>query len=427
MPIYADKETTGYMPRREILAGITTFLTMAYIIFVHPEIMSAAGMNKDALIAVTCICSALASILAGLIAKSPIAMAPGMGMNAYFTYSIVLAEGVNWQTALGIVFIAGVAFLLLTAVGLRQMLVDAIPKSIVYAISVGLGLFLTFMGLVSIGIIVRSEATLVTAGSLEPTVIIGLISLVVMILVEKFKVPGALIFGILAGTILALIFGYVELPSRIVTLEIDISPTAFKLDLAAALKWGLAGSIFSLMFIDMFDSIGTVVACSYKAGLVDKEGNIKRLNRMLGVDALSTVFGSLLGTSPVTAYVESAAGIEQGGKTGLTSITTGLLFLLGLIFIPIIAIVPAYATGPALVMVGLFMLKEVTRIDFTNLDEAFPAFIIIVMIALSYSISTGLAFGFISYTLLKTVSWKLKEIKPAMWVIFVLSVLFLAV
>lgn len=413
--------------RTEVLAGATTFLTMAYIMFVHPDIMSITGMDKEALIAVTCIAAGIASIATGLISNTPIAMAPGMGMNAYFAYSIVLGEKVAWPTALGIVFLAGVLFFLLTLIGLRQRLVEAIPRSLIYAISVGIGLFITFMGLTKVGVVVDNPATLVSAGEMSPTVLIGLAGLLTMIILEYLNIRGSLLLGILLATVLALVFGYTELPSKWVTLDINITPTFLKLDILGALKGSLFGSIFALMFIDMFDSIGTVVACAYKADIVDEKGQIKKIDQLLGIDAAATVMGSLLGTSPVTAYIESGAGIEQGGRTGKTSIVTGVLFLLSVIFIPIIGIVPGFATGPALIMVGMYMMREVTKIDFSRLDEAFPSFIIVVMIALSYSISIGLAFGFISFALLKLVAGKYREIRPAMWVIFALSVLFFVV
>jgi len=413
--------------RTEVLAGATTFLTMAYIMFVHPDILSVTGMDKEALIAVTCIAAGIASIATGLISKTPIAMAPGMGLNAYFAYSIVLGEKVDWPTALGIVFLAGVLFFILTLVGLRQRLVAAIPRSMIYAISVGIGLFITFMGLTKIGLIVDNPATLVGSGAMTPTVLIGLAGLLTMIVLEYLEVRGSLLLGILLATVLALIFGYSEFPQKWITFDIDITPTLFKLDILGALKGSLIGSIFALMFIDMFDSIGTVVVCAHKAGIVDKDGHILKIDRLLGIDAAATVMGSFLGTSPVTAYIESGAGIEQGGRTGKTAIVCGALFLLSIFFIPVIGIVPGFATGPALIMVGLFMMREVTKIDFKRMDEAFPSFIIVVMIALSYSISTGLAFGFISFTLLKLVARKQSEVRPAMWVIFVLSVLFLVV
>jgi len=408
----------------EFVAGLTTFLTMAYIIFVNPAILGPTGMDKEALIAVTCIVTAAATIITGILANAPIAMAPGIGLNNFFAYLVVSGK-MNWQTALGAVFVSGVLFLLLTLSGLRKKIVEAIPTSLVAAIAVGIGLFITFIGLRNLGVIVQNEITLVSSGPLTVTILIGLVGLLVMLYLEMKKVKGALLAGIIASTILAALFKKIQLPHQFISSHLDISAIAFKLDILSALKWGFFGSIFTLTFIDMFDSVGTLVACCHQANMVDENNKIKGLERLLSIDAVATVMGAVLGTSTVTAYVESAAGIEQGGRTGLTSIVTGALFLLALLFVPIVAIVPLYATAPALIMVGLFMMKEVKRIDFTNLEEAFPAFIIVVMIALSYSISTGLAFGFISFVLIKTVSGKARQIRPTMWIVAIISTLFL--
>ena len=408
----------------ELVAGLTTFLTMAYIIAVNPAILGVTGMDKEALIAVTCIMSGVATLAVGLFANAPIAMAPGLGINSIFAY-LVVSEKMDWPTALGVVFIAGCFFLILTGLGLRRRIVEAIPTSLISAIGVGIGLFITFIGLQNLGLIVNNEATLVGAGPLNPNVLIGIIGLLVMVYLETKKIPGSLLAGIVIATIVALIFKRIDLPGQYVSSSLDISPIAFKLNIIGALKWGFFGSIFTFMFIDMFDSIGTLVACCHKAGMADKQGRIKGLDKLLGIDAVATMTGAILGTSPTTAYAESAAGIEQGGRTGFTSMVTGILFLLALLFVPIVEVVPKYATAPALIMVGLFMTREVKRIDFMNMEEAFPSFIIMVMIALSYSISTGLAFGFVSFTLIKTVLGKAGEIKPAMWVIAILSVLFL--
>ncbi len=408
----------------EFVAGLTTFLTMAYIIFVNPAILSPTGMNKEALIAVTCIVTAGATIITGIVANAPIAMAPGIGLNNFFAYLVVSGK-MNWQTALGAVFISGVLFLILTLSGLRKKIVEAIPTSLVAAIAVGIGLFITFIGLRNLGVIVQNDVTLVSSGPLTVTILIGLAGLLVMLYLEMKKVKGALLAGIIASTILAAAFKKIQLPHEIISSHVDITAIAFKLDIISALKWGFFGSIFTLTFIDMFDSVGTLVACCHQANMVDENNKIKGLDRLLSIDAVATVMGAVLGTSTVTSYVESAAGIEQGGRTGLTSIVTGALFLLALLFVPIVAIVPLYATAPALIMVGLFMMKEVKRIDFTNLEEAFPAFIIVVMIALSYSISTGLAFGFISFVLIKTVSAKARQIRPTMWIVAIISTLFL--
>ena len=411
--------------RVEIVAGLTTFLTMAYVIFVNPAVLSATGMDKTALIAVTCIVSAAATIVTGIFANAPIAMAPGMGLNAFFAYTLVLGGKVNWQTALGVVFLSGLFFLLLTLLGLRKKLVEAIPVSLISAISVGIGLFITFIGLVNLGVVVKSEATLVSAGKLTPKVLIGLCGLLVIVALEMKKIKGSLLIGIMLSTVLAMLSGYVPRPTGWVSLNLDIKAVAFQLDIASALKWSLFGSIFSLMFMNMFDGIGTLVACCHQANMVDEQNKIKGLDRLLAIDALAAMFGAVLGTSTTTAYIESAAGIEQGGRSGLTAVVTGVLLLLALVFAPIVGIVPEYATAPALVMVGLFMIREVKNINFTNMEEAFPSFIIMVMIALSYSISTGLAFGFVSFVITKTVSGRARDVRPVMWIIAVLSLMFL--
>jgi AGZA family xanthine/uracil permease-like MFS transporter len=412
--------------RTELLAGLTTFLTMAYIIAVNPAILSVTGMDKEALIVATCIMSGAATLAVGLFANAPIAMAPGLGLNSIFAY-LVVSEKMDWPTALGVVFLAGCFFLILTGLGLRRRIVEAIPTSLISAIGVGIGLFITFIGLQDLGLIVDNEATLVGAGPMNPNVLIGILGLLVMVYLEIKKVPGSLLAGIVIATIAALIFRRIDLPEQYVSSNIDISPIAFKLNIIGALKWGFFGSIFTFMFIDMFDSIGTLVACCHKAQMADEKGRIRGLDKLLAIDAVATMAGAFLGTSPTTAFAESASGIEQGGRTGFTSLVVGVLFLLALLFVPIVEVMPKYATSPALIMVGLFMAREVKRIDFANMEEAFPSFIIMVMIALSYSISTGLAFGFVSFTLIKTVLGKAKEIKPAMWVIAALSILFLSI
>lgn len=410
--------------KTEVVAGITTFLTMAYIIFVNPAILKEAGMNQQALIIVTCLASAVMTAAMGLIGKVPIAMAPGMGLNAFLAYSLVKAEQITWQTALGVVFLSGLLGVVLTLVGLRKRLVEAIPVSLITAISVGIGLFITFIGLVNMGVIVKNEATLVSAGPITGTVAIGLAGLLIMAFLEIRRIKGSLLIGIVFSTLLALAFGYVQKPASLVSFNFDIRPVALQLDILGALKWSLFGSVFTLMFMDMFDGIGTLVACCHEAGMVDAQGKIRSLGRLLTLDASASMVGALFGTSSVTAYIESAAGIEQGGRTGLTALVTAACFILALLFVPVVGIVPGYATAPALVMVGLFMMREVKRIDFANMEEALPAFIILVMIALSYSISTGLAFGFISFVLIKLVAGKVKEVKPTMWVIALLSLCF---
>jgi AGZA family xanthine/uracil permease-like MFS transporter len=410
--------------KTEIIAGLTTFLTMAYIITVNPDILATTGMDKAALIAVTCLVTAVASIATGLLANAPIAMAPGMGLNAFFAYTLVLTKQVSWQTALGAVFLSGLFFLLLTLAGLRTKIVEAIPRPLVAAISVGIGLFITFIGLQKLGLVTASEATMVTAAPLNIKILIGLAGLIVMIILEMKHVPGALLLGVAFSTILAALFGQIDLPDKLVEFDLNISAVAFMLNIKEALGWAMFSSIFTLAFIDMFDSIGTLLAVAPHAGLVDEKGNIDKLDRLLVIDAAATMFGAVCGTSTTTSYIESAAGIEQGGRTGLTSVVTGLPFLLSIIFVPVIGIIPGYATAPALIMVGLFMMKQISTIDFSNLEYGLPAFIVIVMIALCYSISTGLAFGFIAYTLIQILAGNFFKIKSAMWIITFLSVLY---
>jgi AGZA family xanthine/uracil permease-like MFS transporter len=423
---YFELKARGTNVKTEIVAGVTTFLTMAYIIFVNPDMLSKTGMDKNALVAVVCLVSAIATIVTGVFGRAPIAMAPGMGLNAFFTYTLVLSNKMSWETALGAVFVSGVLFLLLTLIGLRKKLVEAIPAGIVAAIAVGIGLYITFIGLVDLRVIVHNEATIVGAGPLGGKTLIGLAGLLFMLFFEMRGIKGSLLIGIVFSTLLAIAFGYVERPAQWVSFDVNIMPIAFHLDIFGALKWGLFGSVFSLMFINMFDGMGTLVACCHQAKLVDSRGKIKGLDRLLAIDALAAITGAVFGTSTTTAYIESAAGIEQGGRTGLTSVVTGLLFLLTILFVPVVEIVPKYATAPALIMVGLFMMKEVRAINFADIQEAFPAFIIIVMIALSYSISTGLAFGFISFVLIKSAAGRIREVKPTMWIIAGLSFLFLA-
>lgn len=410
--------------KTELVAGLTTFLTMSYIIFVNPNILSRTGMDKNALIAVTCIVTAIATIITGIFANAPIAMAPGMGLNTFFVYLVVSGK-MNWQTALGAVFLSGLLFLLLTLLGLRKRLVEAIPNGLISAISVGIGLFIAFIGLGNLGLVFRNEQTLFAFGNMSWTVVIGLLGLAVMIVLEILGVSGSLLIGIIFATVAAAIFGYIDVPEKLVSMDWKLGKVALEFDIVSALKWGLFGTIFTLMFIDMFDSIGTLVACCDKAKMRDQSNRIKGLDRLLGIDAIATMIGAVFGTSTTTAYIESAAGIEQGGRTGLTSVFTAVLFALAIFFVPIIAIVPSYATAPAQIMVGIFMLKEIKKINFLKVDEVVPALIIMVMIAVSYRISMGLALGFVAFTFIKVVSGKFRQVKAAMWVIVALSIAFL--
>ncbi len=411
----------------EIIAGFTTFLTMSYIIMVNPDILSRTGMDKTALIAVTAIVTGVITILTGIFTDTPVAMAPGMGLNAYFTYTVVMHYGVSWQIALGMVFISGTFFLILTLIGIREKVVDALPPELLSAIAVGIGIFITFIGLQNMHLVVENPATLVSAGKINGKVLISIISLLLMFLLFAKKIKGSLLIGIVFATIVGIMAGYVNLPESIFTRKINLSPITGKLDIVGALKLSLAGPIFAFMFVDMFDSIGTLLALGKEADLVDENGRMPKLGPLLTMDAAATMFGAVMGTSTTTSYIESAAGIESGGRTGLTSIVTGSLFLLSLLFVPVIAIVPSFATAPALVMVGYLMMKNVTSINFRNPEVGFPSFIIIIMIALTYSIATGLAFGFLGYTLIKIFLGKAKDISPIMWIISLFSLGFLLV
>jgi len=407
----------------EFIAGLTTFLTMAYIIFVNPSILAQTGMDKNALIAVTCIVAAVSTLLMALIPKVPIAMAPGMGMNAFFTYSIVLTEGISWQVGLGIVILAGILFLILGVFGARRKIISAIPQSLVTAISVGIGLFLLFIGLQNLGIVKDHPATLVSVGDFTAESLVGILGLFLIIILVIKNVKGAILIGIVLVTVLGVFLGLVEPPTEFISLNIDIMPIAFKMDIIGALKLSLLGPIFALMYMDMFDTMGTLVACSHEAKLVKEDGSIENIGKMLGVDAAATIFSGFMGTSPTTSYIESATGISEGGRTGLTSLITGLLFLSALIFIPLISIVPVFATAPALIVVGIFMIRQITRIDFKEFDEAFPAVLTLILMPLTFSISTGMAFGFISWGVIKLLIGKHREINWVMYVVIALSVL----
>lgn len=414
-------EKHGTNVKQEIIAGTTTFLTMAYIIFVNPGILSETGMDKGALITVTCLAAFIGTMITALWVNAPLAMAPGMGLNAFFTYTLVFGMGATWNQALGVVFISGVAFLLLTMTGFREKVIDAIPLQLRLAVGAGIGLFIAFIGLQNLGLIVANPATLVGLGPLSPTVVLGLLGLTIMGGLEIKQVKGGILIGILITTILGMILGYVQLPSGIISTPPSIAPIAFKLDIIGALKISMIGPIFSFMFVDLFDSVGTIVACANEAEMIDEKGKIENVSKILEADAAATVIGSLLGTSTTTTFVESASGISQGGRTGLTSATTAILFLLAMFFTPIIGIVPAFATAPALIIVGVYMFKNLINIDLHKIEIAIPAFLTIILMPLTYSISTGITFGFISYAVIEIISGKMKSVNSTMWIIVALS------
>lgn len=411
----------GTTKRTEVIGGVTTFLTMAYIIFVNPSILGDAGMDKGALFTVTCVAALIGTLLAAFWARVPFAMAPGMGLNAFFTYALVLGRGLPWETALGIVFVSGITFIILTVLGVREKIVNAIPLSLRLATSAGIGLFITFIGFKGMGLVVSNPATLVGLGHLGTPTIIALLGLVFIVVLETMKVRGGILIGIIVMTVVGMAFGEVALPENIISLPPSMAPIAFKLDIMGALDLAFIAPIFSFMFVDLFDSVGTIVACSYEAKMTDKKGNIPKIGRILEADSLATVIGSLLGTSTTTTYIESASGISQGARTGLASVVTAGLFGVALLFAPIVTIVPAFATAPALVMVGIYMFKNIKQIEFGDLVEGAPAFLTIILMPLTYSISNGLTFGFLSYLIIAIFSGQVNRISKVMWIIGLLS------
>ena len=412
--------------RTEILAGFTTFLTMVYIVVVNPAIMGEAGMPVAAVAVATCLAAGFASILMGLVSNYPLAMAPGMGLNAYFTFTVVKGMGVPWQVALGCVFISGLAFLVLTLVGVRQLIVNAIPRSLFAAVAGGIGLFSAFIGLKNAGIIIANPATTVGLGDLtSPTAALSLAGLLLIAALQAWKAPGAMLIGILATAAAGWGLGLAPLAPAAYGLG-DLGATAFKLDLPGALnlKGGMAVAlveiIFVFLFVDLFDNIGTLVAVTKKAGLVEPDGTIPRLNRILIADSVATMAGALVGTSTVTSYIESAAGVTVGGRTGLTSVVVGVLFLCTLLVAPLAQAIPTAATAPALIIIGALMLGSVSEVDWADPGTAIPAFLTVITIPLTYSIANGLAFGITSYAVLKLVSGKARR---GDWLLFVLAAL----
>jgi AGZA family xanthine/uracil permease-like MFS transporter len=400
-------DAQGSTVRTELFAGLTTFLTMAYIVVVNPVILGAAGMPVAGVAAATCLAAGFGCILMGLISNYPLALAPGMGLNAYFTYTVVLGMGLPWQTALGCVFLSGIAFLLLTVAGVRQLIIQAVPRSLFAAVGGGIGLFIAFIGLRDAGIIVPKPGTVVGLGNLtEPTAAVSLLGLVIIASLQARQVKGAMLIGILVTAAIAWAFGLAHFAPGAYTLA-DLGSTAFKLDIPAALnlKGGIGLSlleiVFVFLFVDMFDNVGTLVAVTKRAGLVAADGSIPRLNRILLADSASMLVGAVAGTSPVTSYIESAAGVAVGGRTGLTSVVVGILFLCTLFFAPVVQAIPTAATAPALILVGALMMGALAEIEWADPGAAIPAFLTVIMIPLTYSIANGLAFGITSHAALK--------------------------
>lgn len=433
--------------RTEIIAGITTFMTMAYILFLNPNILSATGMDKNAVFFATAVAAGFVTIAMGLVANFPIALAPGMGLNAFFATVALAGVGMPWRVALGAVFISGLIFILLTVTKVRQILVVAVPHSLKIAITVGIGLFITIIGLklseimaVSANVIpptldhlnaTKGQSNLlffewnIGLGSLKnPAMLLCLIGLVITSALMALRVKGSLLIGIIVTTIIGIPMGVTKIAEGFSPFALpDFSNLAvFELDIKGALSMGIWTVVFTFTFVELFDTFGTLVGTANKAGLIDKDGNSPKIGKAMLVDAFGVSFGALMGTSTVTAYVESAAGIGEGGRTGLTAVTTGLLFLLALVLAPLATLIPNAATAPALIIVGLLMVSAIKEIDFEDFTEGLPAFMCIIMMPFTYSIANGVAAGIIFYTLLKVITGKAKKVHWMMYLLFVLVV-----
>ncbi len=411
--------------KTEVLAGITTFMTMAYILAVNPLILSETGMDKGGVFTATALASVIATLIMALYAKYPFALAPGMGLNAFFAYVVVLDMGYSWQFALTAVFIEGIIFILLSFVKAREAIFNAIPMNLKKAVSVGIGLFIAFIGLSSAGIVTIGDGVPLTLGNIkDPGVLLALIGIVIMGFLLAKKVKGALLIGIILTTIIGIPMGVTLTPENgIISLPPSLSEVAFQFDWENVFSADMLLVIFTFLFVDIFDTIGTLTGVASKADMLDEEGKLPRVNKALFADAVGTVAGACLGTSTVTTFVESASGVAEGGRTGLTSLTTAGMFALSLLFAPLFTMVPASATGPALILVGLFMMSPIKEIDLDDFTEAIPAFLTIIMMPLAYSIAEGIVFGMLSYVILKLITGRGKEVSPAMYILGVLFVI----
>lgn len=416
----------GSSMRTELVAGITTFMTMAYILAVNPDILSATGMDKGAVFTATALAAIIGTLVMALVAKLPFALAPGMGLNAFFAFSVVIGMGYSWQFALTAVLLEGFIFILLTIFNIRELIINSIPMNVKHAVSVGIGLFIAFIGFSGAGVIVNNDATLVSMGDMgNPTVLLGLGGLILTGILLALKVKGALLIGILITTIAGIPVGITSVPegTKLISAPPSLEPIFFQFDFSQIFTLDMLIVLFTFLFVDMFDTVGTLVGVSDKAGMLDKQGRVPRAKQALFADSIGTTFGAMLGTSTVTTYVESAAGVAEGGKTGMTALTVAAMFLLALFFAPVFTMIPSAATAPALILVGLFMMSPVLKINFSDFTEAIPAFLTIIIMPLSYSIAEGITFGMLSYVLLKLFTGRYKEVSIVMYVVAALFIL----
>lgn len=404
----------------ETLAGLTTFLAMSYIVFVNPSILSLTGMDKGAVFAATCLAAALGSLLIGLIANYPIALAPGMALNTYFTYGVVLGNGYSWQVALGAVFISGCIFLCISILPIREYLINSIPKSLKIAIVAGIGLFLGVIGLKNAGILTGNPPVLTLANLQQPTSLLAIAGFFLIIILETLGVIGSILISIFVMTAIGMVLGFAHY-SGIFAMPPSIMPTLLQMDVQGALHMGLITIVFAFLFVDLFDNTGTLIAVAHRAGLINKEGRLPRVGRVLVADSVAAMASGVLGTSTTTNYLESAVGVKAGGRTGFMAVVVGILFLLTLFLSPLAQSIPAYATAPAIIYIACLMTRAFTEIDWKNATEYAPALITAISMPLTFSIADGISFGFISYTAIKAVTGRFRDINPA---ILVLSIIF---
>ncbi len=425
--------------RKEILAGVTTFLTMAYIIAVNPSILGATGMEPGAIVTSTCLIAGLATIFMGIYANLPFALASGMGLNAYFAYTVVIGMGEPWGVALAAVFVEGIIFILLSVTNLREAVVNAIPLNLKYAVTAGIGLFIAFLGLIGAGVVINNDATLVSMGNLTaPTAVIAFVGIIVIVILYKKNIRGAILWGIVASALLS--WGYalispeaaatygIFLPQGIFKFE-SMAPIAGKLDFSyltdSSKIMSFVGVVFAFLFVDFFDTVGTLVGVASKANMLDKDGKLPGAGKALMVDAVATTVGAVAGVSTVTTYVESSAGVAQGGRTGLTAVTTGVLFIIAMFFSPLFIAIPSCATAPALIVVGFFMIENIAKVNFSDFTEGVPAFLTMALMPLTYSIGDGLTIGILSYVYINLLSNMFsKEKKKVSVVMIVLGIIF---
>ncbi|USD36820.1 MULTISPECIES: NCS2 family permease [Ferrimonas] len=416
-------KANGTSARQEVIAGLTTFLAMAYIIFVNPSMLAIAGMDQGAVFVATCLAAAIGCFIMGFVANYPIALAPGMGLNAFFTFVVVGQMGYSWQTALGAVFLSGLCFLLLSVIKIREWIVNAIPMSLRLGIAAGIGLFLAFIGLQSAGIIVDNPATLVSLGDVTRfESIMAMLSFLMVITLVHFRLKAAVLISILVVTVLALVFGKQEF-TGIMSTPPSIMPTLMQMDLAGAMEVGMLSVVFAFLFVDLFDTSGTLIAVAQRGNMLDDQGKLPRLSKALFADSSATIAGAMLGTSTTTSYVESTAGVASGGRTGLTAVVVGLLFCACLLFSPLAGMVPAYATTGALLYVAILMMSGLVGVDWEDLTEAAPVVLTTLVMLLSYSISHGIAVGFISYAALKLMTGRFRDLNPAVAILAVAFIL----